>query len=100
MTCRQRDSIEMFCLQQLANLDELEGPWAELMAIGDPTGAALALRLFGLHLMKTGSMLVALEQSKPKTDCLQGSWTWDTKVDTAPKSVSTSALFLSSPEIP
>ena len=36
MTCRQRDSTEMFCLQQLANLDELEGPWVELMAIGDP----------------------------------------------------------------
>ena len=65
MTGRQRDSIEMFCLQQLANLDELEGPWLDLMSIGDPAGVALALRLFGLHLMKTGSILVALEHSKP-----------------------------------
>ena len=89
MTCRQRDSIEMFCLQQLANLDELEGPWAELMAIGDPTGTALALRLFGLHLMKTGSMLVALENSKPKADCLQGSWSRDKQVDKPAKSLST-----------
>jgi len=89
MTCRQRDSIEMFCLQQLANLDELEGPWVELMAIGDPNGAALALRLFGLHLMKTGSMLVALEHSKPKTDCFQGSWSRDKKVDKPAKSLST-----------
>ena len=44
---------ELFCLGQLSNLEQLEGPWLELMETGDPESVAVALRLFQSHLMWT-----------------------------------------------
>ena len=44
---------EVFCLGQLSNLEQLEGPWLELMASGEPEAVATALRLFQSHLQST-----------------------------------------------
>ena len=38
---------------QLANLDQLEEPWIDLMSTGDPECVATALRLFHAHLAMT-----------------------------------------------
>ncbi len=50
------DLVETLCLGQLSNLEQLEGPWLELMATGDPESVALALRLLLCHLEHTASM--------------------------------------------
>ena len=56
---------EVFCLGQLSNLEQLEGPWLELMASGEPEAVATALRLFQSHLQwtieKIGPTLVISE---------------------------------------
>lgn len=46
-------TTEPFCLQQSSHLEQLEGPWLELMASGEPEAVATALRLFQSHLQWT-----------------------------------------------
>ena len=50
---RQSCCTEVFCLGQLSNLEQLEGPWLALMETGDPEAVATALRLFQSHLQWT-----------------------------------------------
>ena len=42
-------NVEMTCLQGLADLERLEGPWLEEMATGDPETIAITLRLLLAH---------------------------------------------------
>ena len=42
--------VELTCLQGLADLERLEGPWAQTMTTGDPEPVATALRLPLAHL--------------------------------------------------
>ena len=42
--------VEMTCLQGLADLERLEGPWLETMASGEPEVAATTVRLLLAHL--------------------------------------------------
>ena len=50
--------VEMTCLQGLADLERLEGPWLETMANGDPEGVATVMRLLLAHLTVTSKRLV------------------------------------------
>ena len=43
-------NVEMACLQGLADLERLEGPWLEEMQGGDPEVAATTVRLLMAHL--------------------------------------------------
>ena len=56
MAGQVQDCVETLCLGQLSTLEQLEGPWLDLMATGDPLMAATALRLFLCHLEHTVSM--------------------------------------------
>ena len=56
MAGQVQDCVETLCLGQLSNLEQLEGPWMDLIATGEPTMAATALRLFLCHLEHTVSM--------------------------------------------
>ena len=42
--------VEMTCLQGLADLERLEGPWLETMASGEPETVATVLRLLLAHM--------------------------------------------------
>ena len=53
MAGRTRCCVEEFSLGQLSNLEQLEGPWLELIGTGDPECVATALRLFHFHLRMT-----------------------------------------------
>ena len=50
--------VELTCLQGLADLERLEGPWAETLNAGDPEGAALIIRLLMAHMGVTGKRLL------------------------------------------
>ena len=43
-------NVEMPCLQGLADLERLEGPWLDGLATGDPEVAAITMRLLMAHL--------------------------------------------------
>jgi len=43
-------NVEMTCLQGLADLERLEGPWLDGLAAGDPETVAITLRLLMAHL--------------------------------------------------
>ena len=49
--------VEMTCLQGLADLERLEGPWMELIVGGDPEGVAVILRLLLAHMASTSKRL-------------------------------------------
>ena len=46
-------AVEMTCLQRMADLERLEGPWMELIVGGDPEGVAVILRLLLAHMAST-----------------------------------------------
>ena len=50
--------VELTCLQGLADLERLEGPWSEILNAGDPEGAALIIRLLMAHMAMTGKRLL------------------------------------------
>ena len=43
--------VEMTCLQGLADLERLEGPWRAYMGAGEPESAARVMRLMLAHLV-------------------------------------------------
>ena len=45
-----KSHVELTCLQGLADLERLEGPWLEEMQGGDPEVAATTVRLLMAHL--------------------------------------------------
>ena len=50
--------VELTCLQGLADLERLEGPWLETMGNGDPEGVPTVMRLLLAHLAVTSKRLV------------------------------------------
>lgn len=49
--------VEVFCLQTSSSLEQIEGPWLQLMETGDPECVATALRLYLAHLQMTITQL-------------------------------------------
>ena len=43
--------VEMTCLQGLADLERLEGPWLDCMGAGEPESAATVMRLMLAHMV-------------------------------------------------
>ena len=43
--------VEMTCLQGLADLEKLEGPWLDCMSAGEPENAATVMRLMLAHMV-------------------------------------------------
>ena len=43
--------VEMTCLQGLADLERLEGPWLDCMGAGEPENAAMVMRLMLAHMV-------------------------------------------------
>ena len=43
--------VEMTCLQGLADLERLEGPWLDCMDAGEPENAATVMRLMLAHMV-------------------------------------------------
>ena len=50
-------NVEMTCLQGLADLERLEGPWLEEMASGDPETVSITLRLLLAHMVSMSKRL-------------------------------------------
>ena len=51
-------NVEMTCLQGLADLERLEGPWLDGLATGDPEVAATTFRLLMAHLVWNSKRLL------------------------------------------
>ena len=51
-------NVEMTCLQGLADLERLEGPWLDGLATGDPEVAATTVRLLMAHMASTSKRLL------------------------------------------
>ena len=49
--------VEMTCLQGLAELERLEGPWLEEMASGYPKSVSITLRLLLAHMASMSKRL-------------------------------------------
>ena len=50
--------VELTCLQGLAELERLEGPWLEEMTMGDPETVAITLRLLMAHMASMSKRLM------------------------------------------
>ena len=50
--------VELTCLQGLADLERLKGPWLDGLATGDPEVAATTVRLLLAHLTWTSKRLM------------------------------------------
>ena len=57
MPSAQIPCVEMMALMALADLEQLEGPWMELMQSKDPESVAVAFRLMLAHLTQTSKRL-------------------------------------------
>tara|TARA_B100001063_G_C16409915_1_gene378980 strand:+ start:131 stop:436 length:306 start_codon:yes stop_codon:yes gene_type:complete len=57
MPSDQIPCVELVALKALADLEQLEGPWHELMQSKDPESVALAFRLALAHLAQTSKHL-------------------------------------------
>ena len=51
-------TVEMMCFQGIADLKQLEGPWLDGMATGDPETTGVAMRLRLAHLTKNSKQLL------------------------------------------
>ena len=54
----RHDRRRMTCLQSLADLQRLEGPWLEEMLAGDPETVAITLRLLMAHMASMSKRLM------------------------------------------
>ena len=50
--------VELTCLQELADLERLEGPWLEELQAGDPETVAITLRLLMAHMASMSKRLM------------------------------------------
>ena len=50
-------AVEMTCLQGMAEMERLEGPWLEEMAGGHPESVSITLRLLMAHMLSMGKRL-------------------------------------------
>ncbi len=72
MVPAQIPCVEMVALMALSDLEQLEGPWMELMQSKDPESVALAFRLALAHLVQTSKRLqiaVVIQQAEESIDC-------------------------------
>ena len=53
-----KSHVELTCLQGLADLERLEGPWLEEMQGGDPETVAITLRLLMAHMASMSKRLM------------------------------------------
>ena len=51
--------VELTCLEGLADLERMEGPWLESIAEGTPEISAITLRLLLVLITNTGNRLVS-----------------------------------------
>ena len=51
-------TVEMMCFQGIADLKQLEGPWLDGMATGDPETTGVAMRLRLAHLIWNSKRLL------------------------------------------
>ena len=61
MPAAQIPCVEMVALMALSDLEQLEGPWMELMQSKDPKSVAVAFRLLLAHLTQTCKRLQVAE---------------------------------------
>ncbi|WP_037990512.1 hypothetical protein [Synechococcus sp. CC9616] len=52
-------AVEMTCLQGMADLERMEGPWLESIADGEPEVSAITLRLLLAHMTTTSHRLMS-----------------------------------------
>ena len=67
-------SVEMTCLQGLADLVRIEGPWLKSIAGGDPEEAAVILRLLLAQMTTTSKRLLGamvLDRLDVETDAVE-----------------------------
>lgn len=77
--------VELQCLQGLADLESLEGPWLKTVGSCDPQHVATVMRLLLVHLAVTSKRLVqASVLDRLDKNCLRGS-RWIRKWTRAPK---------------
>ena len=50
--------VVLTCLQGLADLERIEGPFLNALAAGDPEGAAVMLRLLLAHMASTSKRVM------------------------------------------
>ena len=66
--------VEMTCLQGLADLERIEGPFLNALAASDPEGAAVMLRLLLAHMASTSKRLLGvmvLDRLDVETDAVE-----------------------------
>ena len=51
-------NVEMTCLQGLADLERIEGPFLNALTASDPEGAAVMLRLLLAHMASTSKRVM------------------------------------------
>jgi hypothetical protein len=51
--------LEMTCLQGLADLEKLEGPWLDCIGAGKPESAATVMRLILAHMVVLNKRLMS-----------------------------------------
>ena len=59
MPAAQIPCVEMTCLQGLADLERLEGPWLECIGAGEPENAATVMRLMLAHMVVLNKSVVS-----------------------------------------
>ena len=57
MPSAQIPCVEMVALMAMADLEQMEGPWLELMQSKDPESVVVAFRLVLAHLTQTSKRL-------------------------------------------
>ena len=71
MPAAQIPCVEMVALMALSDLEQLEGPWMELMQSKDPESVAVAFRFALAHLLQTSrniQMADVIQASKEQTE--------------------------------
>ena len=71
MPAAQIPCVEMVALMALSDLEQLEGPWLELMQSKDPESVALAFRLALAHLTQTSKRLQMADVIQTSEERLQ-----------------------------
>ena len=59
MPAAQIPCVEMTCLQGVADLERLEGPWLECIGAGEPERAATVMRLMLAHMVVLNKRLMS-----------------------------------------
>ena len=71
MPSAQIPCVEMVALMAMADLEQMERPWLELMQSKDPESVALAFRLVLAHLVQTSKQLKMADVIQASEERLQ-----------------------------